>query len=415
MSTNLRLPARAWLVVALLFFVGLLNYLDRVMLITMRLSIKDAIPMTDAQFGLLTTVFLFVYAVLCPIGGFIADRFSCSRVIVFSLFIWSAITWLTAAATSFHELLFYRALMGISEACYLPAAASLIANYHRNTTRGLANGIHLAGVMVGSGLGGLGGWLAEQYSWTFAFKFFGVAGIMYSFVLVAFLRDRPADLEPPRAVDAPPAEPAPTLKIGEALRSLFSRGHFIVALFFWGLLGITSWAFAGWMPTFLNEHFNLPQGKSGLIATISIYSGSLVGMVVSGAWADRWSRSYAEGRAWVGIIGLCICVPCVVLVGNSTGLWLTIAGLVVYGLSRAFPDANMMPLLFQITDPRYRATGYGLLNAFGTISGGITIYVGGALRDAHVDITKVFYSGAGGMIVCGVLLWIIRPRVTATS
>ena len=79
-------PSRAWLVVGLLWIVGCLNYLDRVMLITMRLSVKEAIPMSDAQFGLLTTVFLIVYAVLSPVGGFIADRLSCSRTIIFSLF-----------------------------------------------------------------------------------------------------------------------------------------------------------------------------------------------------------------------------------------------------------------------------------------------------------------------------------------
>ncbi|MEJ1972455.1 MAG: MFS transporter [Lacunisphaera sp.] len=111
---------------------------------------------------LLTTIFLVVYAVLSPVGGFIADRLSCSRTIIFSLFVWSAITWLTAHATTFNELLVSRALMGLSEACYLPAAAAMIARYHGSATRSLANGIHLSGVMVGSGLGGLGGLIAER-------------------------------------------------------------------------------------------------------------------------------------------------------------------------------------------------------------------------------------------------------------
>ena len=143
--------------VALLWLVACLNYLDRMILITMRSSIKEAIPMTDAQFGLLTTIFLVSYGLLSPLGGFVADRFSRSRIIIFSLFAWSATTWLTAHASTFGELLFYRALMGISEACYFPAAGALLMDYHRNTTRSLANGIHLSGVMVGSGLGGLGG------------------------------------------------------------------------------------------------------------------------------------------------------------------------------------------------------------------------------------------------------------------
>src|SRR5512133_1968129 len=128
------------------------------MITTMRGSILEALPMTDAQFGLLTSVFLWVYGLLSPFAGFLADRFNRSRVIVGSLFVWSLITWLTAHATTFNELLATRALMGISEACYIPAALALIADYHRGPTRSLANGIHLTGVMVGSALSGVGGW-----------------------------------------------------------------------------------------------------------------------------------------------------------------------------------------------------------------------------------------------------------------
>jgi len=399
---------RAWLVVGLLWVVGCLNYLDRVMLITMRGSIKEAIPMTDAQFGLLTTSFLLMYGVLSPFGGFLADRFSRSRIIIGSLLAWSATTWLTAHATTLNELLLTRVLMGVSEACYFPAAGALIADYHRNKTRSLANGIHLSGVMVGSGLGGMGGWLADGHGWKFAFELFGLGGIVYAALLAVLLRDRPA--EP--AASAPEAA-ATRVDPLEALRSLFGQGNFILALAFWGLLGLASWAFIGWMPTYLSEHFHLAQGKAGLLTTGYIYSGSLCGMLASGAWADRWSRREARGRVWVGVIGLAIAVPAVLLVAHTSVLPFAVAGLTIYGFSRAFPDANMMPILCQITDPRYRATALGLLNAFATIVGGTTIYVGGALRDAHIDITTVFQCGAAGMLVCAGLLWFIKPRVAA--
>jgi MFS family permease len=400
------LPPRAWLVVGLLWVVGCLNYLDRVMLITMRLSVKEAIPMTDAQFGLLTTIFLIVYAVLSPVGGFIADRLSCSRTIIFSLFVWSAITWFTAHATTFPQLLASRALMGFSEACYLPAAAALIARYHGPATRSLANGIHLSGVMVGSGLGGLGGLIAERHEWTLAFKIFGGVGVSYSIVLMALLRDNPLPITTGAA--------APPIKMGEAMRSLFRLRKFNLALGFWSLLGVTTWALTGWLPTFLIEKFQLPQGKAGLMATGFMCLGTLTGMIVAGAWADRWSRSYPEGRAIVGIIGLAICIPCVFVVAQSTVLPLTLGALVLFGLTRSFPDANMMPILFDITDPRYRATAYGMLNAFSTTMGGLIIYLGGVLRDAQVNVIVIFYGGAVGMVVCSGLLWMIRPRSPGT-
>ena len=99
----------------------------------------------------------------------------------------------------------------------------------------------------------------------------------------------------------------------------------------------------------------------------------------------------------------------------STLLPIAIFGLLLYGLTRAFPDANMMPLLCQIVDPRYRGTAMGILNSFATIVGGLTIYAGGALRDAHIDISRVFDFGAGSLVVCAVLLWFVRPRVTSAT
>jgi MFS family permease len=348
-----------------------------------------------------------VYGGLSPAAGFLADRFGRSRVIIFSLFAWSATTWLTAHATTLGELLASRAIMGISEACYFPAAAALLMDYHRGGTRSLANGIHLSGVMVGSGMGGLGGLIAEKYGWAQAFEIFGAGGVVYTLVLMIFLRDRPRDATEAGLVaklDLP-------VKVGDALRSLFSRGSFVLALVFWGLLGLASWSFIGWLPSYLSEHFHLPQGKAGLIATGYTYTGSMIGMVLSGYLADRWAVVHPRGRIFVGVIGLCLAVPGILMVSNTGRLPFVIFGLLLYGLMRSFPDANMMPILCQITDPRYRATGYGLLNAFATIVGGTTIYIGGVLRDAKIDVSHVFDFGAGSLLVCAALLWFIKPRL----
>src|SRR4051812_23420158 len=248
-STDPRLPPGAWLVVGLLWMVGCLNYLDRVLVTTMRGSLVEAIPMSDAQFGLLTSVFLWVYALLSPLAGFLADRFNRSRVIICSLFAWSVITWLTAHATTFPQLLATRALMGISEACYIPAALALIADYHRGPTRSLATGIHMSGIMVGSALGGLGGWIAERQGWSHAFLVFGITGIAYTVVVAIFLRDLP-----PSAASATQSGSATgrPVNLVDALASLFSRKAFIIALCYWGLLGLAGWAVVGWMPTYLN-------------------------------------------------------------------------------------------------------------------------------------------------------------------
>lgn len=408
------LPRRAWLIVGLLWFVGCLNYLDRVMITTMRESILAEIPMTDAQFGLLTTVFLLVYAVFSPFAGFIADRFNRSKVIIVSFITWSGVTWLTAHAKSYEQLLATRALMGISEACYIPAALALIADYHRTTTRSFANGLHLSGVMVGSGLGGLGGWIAERQGWGHAFMLFGQIGIALAVVLIFFLRDRPADqVETPRDDAVPVQAKVPPVRLGEALRSLLGNTNFLLALLYWGLMGASSWAVVGWMPTYLNEQFKLGQGAAGLSATGYYQTAALVGVLVGGIWADRWSRRHALGPIYVVMIGIAVSAPSILLVSATDTLVVALAGLVMFGLTKSFADANMMPILTLVADSRYRATGYGLLNLCACAVGGAAIYAGGVLRDANVNVVRVFQFGGLSFFVSLAILFFLRPGKSA--
>jgi MFS family permease len=395
----------AWLIVSLLWVVASLNYLDRIMVTTMRDSLTAAIPMTDAQFGLLTSVFLWVYGLLSPFAGFLADRFNRSRLIIGSLFIWSLLTWLTGHARSFEQLIVVRALMGVSEAAYLPAALALIADYHRGPTRSIATGIHMTGLSVGSALGGVGGWLAARHGWSAAFDVFGLFGIGYALVLVLMLKDAPRD-----GADDSSATTPPQARLGEALRSLFGSSAFLLLLAFWSLLGVAGWAVIGWMPTYFKENFHLDQGAAGISATAYLYTAAMLGKLIGGVWADRWSRTQPRARILVPALGLFIAAPAVLLVAKTNLLALGIAGLSIYGLTRAFSEANLMPILCQISDPRYRATGYGVLNMFGTIVGGITIYIGGAMRDAHVNVSLLFTIAAAGLLGCAMLLMAVKPN-----
>jgi MFS family permease len=407
MAAESKLAARAWFIVGLLWVVGAFNYLDRVMITTMRGSVVAAIPMTDAQFGLLTSVFLWVYAALSPFAGFLADRFGRSRVIIASLFTWSLVTWLTAHATTFGELLTTRALMGISEACYIPAALALILDYHRGTTRSLAIGVHMTGIMVGSGLGGLGGWIAERQGWSHAFLIFGLAGVGYSVVIAVFLRDAPVA----PATDGVAAPPR--VRMGEALTSLFSRGAFLLTLFYWGLLGLAGWGVVGWMPTYLKEHFHLSQGVAGLSTTGYMNSASLIGVLLGGVLADRWSATNIRAPILVSAIGLTVAAPAILLAASTSLLPLALAALFLCALTKSFCDTNMMPILSLVSDVRYRATGYGVLNMFSCTVGGLTIYVGGALRDAHIDVNRVFQFSALSLLVCATMILFVRPRIPA--
>lgn len=404
LSAEHKLPARAWLFVAMLCIVGCLNYLDRIMITTMRGSIMESIPMTDAQFGLLTSVFLWIYGLLSPFAGYLADKFNRSRVIVGSLFVWSVVTWLTAHATTFEELLATRALMGISEACYIPAALALISDYHRGATRSLATGIHMTGIMAGQSLGFVGGILAENHSWNYAFSLFGIIGIGYTLILAPVLKDAP-EKEVKTGTDSPG-----NVSLRNGLADLFSRISFWKALCFWGLLGVIGWMIIGWLPTFYKEHFNLTQGEAGLYATGYIHTVGLAGVLLGGWLADRWSRKNSRARMLVPALGLLVAAPCVLLASTTASLTIAVVGFMVYALTKAFSDANMMPILCLVSDPRYRATGYGILNFFSCIIGGIGLYVAGYLRDGNIDLSVMFQVAAVVMVLCSGLLFSIKIK-----
>ena len=395
----------AWLVVGLLWTVACLNSLDRIMITTMRDSIVQNIPMTETQFGLLTSAFAWVYGVVSPLAGFLADRMRRSVVIVGSLFIWSMITCLTAHASTFEELLVARALMGISEACYIPAALALIADYHRGATRSLATGIHMTGMFTGGALGGLGGIIAEKQQWSSPFIYFGVFGMCYALFLIMLLRDPAPESRPATIKDDSVDRP----NFLEAMRVLFLSRSFNIALAYWGLLGVAGWAFAGWMPTFLKDHFGLSQGKSGILATGYLQVACFAGVIAGGLWADRWTRRSERGPIIVTVIGLLIAIPGVLLTAASSALPVALAGLVIYGFIRSFADANMMPILCLISDKRYRATGYGVLNCASCLAGGLAVYVGGILRDSQVNVSVLFQFAALGLGVCAALLIFLRP------
>ncbi len=402
----------AWVVVGSLWMVSMLNYLDRLLIASMRDPIKESIPMTDAQFGLLTTVFLIVYGVLSPFGGYFADRYSRKLVIVTSLLVWSVITLWTGFVKSYPEMLAARALMGISEACYMPAAVAMIMDYHKGPTRSIASGILMSGLYVGMALGGAGGYMAEYWGWRAGFHIFGIAGIIYAFILFFILRDKTESKQVEPKISK---HSEPKAGIIEIARNLFSSGSYWIIIVYGSLLGIAFWVINAWLPTFFREGFNLSLGKAGISATAFIQAASFAGVILGGMLADRWASKNLKGRIFVPSIGFIIGGPFLFLMA-STGIFeIAIAGIILFGLSKGFHDANFMPVICQVVDKRYQATGYGIMSFFSVIAGGIMIYAGGAMKDSNVPLSVVFRIAAVGVLVAGILLLTIRPKNDGVS
>ena len=411
MSSSLSSPSRtAWLIVALLVPVALLNYLDRQMLAAMKFSVMQDIPdiALEENWGKILALFKWVYAGLSPIGGYLADRYSRRHVIAGSLVVWSAVTWATGQVTSYEQLLVARAVMGVSEAFYIPAALALIADFHLGPTRSRAVGLHQMGIYAGVIIGGFSGYVADHpaLGWRRAFDACGLVGVLYAVPLFLLLRN---PVRPAGAVERPHTSP-----LG-ALRELLGNGSFILLVVYFTLPALAGWVVRDWMPAILKAEFHIGQGRAGVSATLYWQVAAIVGALAGGWLADRWMRKTPRGRIFVSALGMSLIVPAMFGVGYApqTGmLGVAIAFLVLFGLGWGFFDSNNMPILCQIARPDLRATGYGLMNLVSISCGGFADWGFGLLRDRQVPLFGVFGIFASAAVLSIVLVLFIKPRDT---
>lgn len=401
-------PGRyAWIVVALLFPVALLNYLDRQMIAAMKVSVMGDVRgmELEAQWGYMLGQFKWVYAFFSPVGGYVADRFSRRWTICGSLFAWSLITWLTGHVETYEGLLWTRTAMGLSEAFYIPAALALISDYHRGPTRSRATGIHQMGIYCGVILGGFAGYAAESpmVGWRTTFNITGLAGILYAFPLLFLLRDRKADAGARSAATG----------IAGSLRELLTNASFLLLVLYFTLPALAGWVVRDWMPAILQQSFNISQGLAGVSATLYWQAAAIVAALGGGWLADRWMQHTERGRIYVSALGMALIIPALFGVGNAPSLGsfgLAIASLVLFGIGWGFFDTNNMPILCQIARPELRATGYGIMNFVSISCGGFADWGFGALRDHDVPLNAIFGVFASACVVSVVLVLLIRPR-----
>ena len=402
-----------WVVVGLLWVVALLNYMDRQMLSTM----KDAmmIDITELQkaenFGNLMAVFLIIYGFMSPFGGMIADRINRKWLIVGSLFVWSAVTYGMGLAENFTQVYWLRALMGLSEALYIPAALSLIADYHTGKTRSLAIGIHMTGLYMGQAVGGFGATVAAAYSWQATFHSFGLIGIAYSVILMISLfekRNEQKDIETLHNAGKAPEMKIPLLK---GLGMIFSTAAFWVILFYFAAPSLPGWATKNWLPTLFSESLHIPMSQAGPLSTITIAASSFIGVIFGGILSDRWVQKNIRGRVYTGAIGLALTIPSLVLLGYGSSLVAIVGAAMLFGIGYGMFDANNMPILCQFIPAKLRGTAYGMMNMVGVFAGaGVTSVLGKMTDNGNLGFGFAVLAGIV-FIALALQLVTLKPKV----
>lgn len=403
-----------WLVVALLWVVALLNYMDRQMLSTMQDAMKlDIVELQKAEaFGALMAVFLWIYGIVSPFAGVVADRVSRKKLVVGSLFVWSAVTYLMGYASDFTQLYWLRALMGVSEALYIPSALSLIADWHEGKSRSLAIGIHMTGLYVGQAVGGFGATIAATFSWHSTFYWFGIIGIAYSVVLALLLHDKP------KAVDAVAASPNPATlmkkeSLWRGLSVVLSTWAFWVILIYFAVPSLPGWATKNWLPTLFEKNLGLDMALAGPMSTITIAASSFVGVLLGGVMSDKWVLRNIRGRVYTSAIGLGMTIPALVLLGFGHSVVAVVGAGMLFGIGFGMFDANNMPILCQIISAKYRATAYGVMNMVGVFAGAAVTHLLGKWTDG--GNLGMGFAVLGGIVIVALVLQLACLRPTSDN
>ena len=398
------LERKAWLLVAFTWVAYCLNYSDRQVMFSIFPVLKSEMHFSDAQLGLTGSAFLWVYGVCSPIAGQIGDSFSKRRLVALSLLLWSGATALTGLSQSVGMLIACRALTGVTESLFVPAAVALLANAHRPENRSRAFALYATGQLAGIVLGGwYGGFVAQEFQWRLAFYSLGAAGVLYCFPYFRFLRGftEEAHVETKRSESA------------LAITVLARIPTYLVLCLISSVFNLTLWLLYTWLPAFLYEKFSLSLAGAGYTATVYLQTASLIGTLAGGALADHLYRRTKSARFWLIAIGLLLAAPCVHLIGNSGSLFATKLAAALFGLVAGLAMANLYISSFDVVPADTRASAVAFMNLAAYVVSGFAPLATGVWKQT-LGIHKMM-TGAALLLIGAALVLIAAIKFLVPS
>jgi len=426
-------PSYKWALVGMLWFICFFNYADRLAISSVLKLIGGEFDFNKRQLGLITAMFMWVYAIASPFAGSVGDRFRRKSVILVGLYAWSLITSATAWCRNLTQFVAVRGLEGLGEAFYFPASMSLVSDYHGPKTRSRAMGIHQTSVYAGSILGpALAAWLAGpwgaqgKYEWRVPFYIFGVLGILLGLFLARFIHEArrgQADVGLMAQTGSP--QPPPR-SLGEQIRELLGFMRAVVriptALILLAVFAGANYVatvFMAWGPMFLGETFHTSLAMGALAATTPLYVANMFGSVLGGFLADLVARRLHSGRMLIQAAGLLVGGPFIYLAGSGESLHICMVGLFGFGLCKGIYDSNIWASLYDVIRPEKRASATGVGNMIGWIGGGLGPIVVGNMAERvglgrAIALSSGIYLTVGLLMVMGAVLFARRDILSRT-
>jgi MFS family permease len=396
-----------WRVAVFLFVAAGLNYADRTALSSVIPPLREDLGVTDAQVGLAGLLFLWTYAIASPFAGNLADKYSRSKIVFWSILIWSLITLLTGLSRNTTDLLVLRAALGLAESFYLPAAVALLGEHHGPATRGKAMGFHLIGLNLGVLLGGaFVGSLAEHYGWRPGFWILGVMGIALACGAKYFLSDGPVPVAETKPVTVIAAKPAQAW--GYLLRTPSFHGLLLSAI----VAGVASWTFLSWLPLFFSENYGMKLGAAGL-AGVALYKAPVLLGTGFGGWiSDRAIRHNARARVLIKALSFLVSCPFLFFFIGAPTFALLATMLIVSSFIRAIGVPSEHAIICEVVPPQFRSTAIGIFNTCGSAAGGVGVLLAGLFKK-EFGLNMIFGSCSLLYGVAGLMLLVVYYFFTA--
>jgi MFS family permease len=410
-----------WLVVAMLWFVCFFNYADRQAIFSVFPLLRQQFNLTDVQLGLVGASFMWMYACFGPFAGWLSDGLPRKTLVLGALIFWSFATAATTLCHSYAQLVLCRALGGLGEAFYFPAAMSLIGDYHTSATRSRAMSVHQSAVYAGSITGGaVSGFAGQYYGWSSSFLLFGGGGILLGLILWGLLDEPARGLSEPASTFSKPAPPDDRLDsaaqgtkggiVAGLLEVLSNPMVLLLILVFIGA-NFVAVVFLTWMPTFLYQKFHMSLAMAGLNATAYLQIASVLGVFSGGLLADSLIKKIYGGRLLTQSFGLLCGVPFLFLTGYTTSVPFLILAMVGFGYFKGLYDANIFAGLYDVVPVARRGVAAGVLNSLGWLGGGFAPIAIAAAAQSY-GLSACISATAGIYLVIGILLLFGSRRLT---
>lgn len=396
-----------WEILFFLWVAFFLNQADRQIFNVLLTSIQADMHLSDAQMGLIATLFNFAFALLVPISGFLGDRISKRNILVASILIWSVSTSLTGLSTSMWMFVAFRSMAtGMGEAMFGPAYVSTIASYHKRT-RAMAMSIHQTSYYIGIIVSSfLAAYVAGLFGWRAAFVIFGSVGVLWGVLMAIRMRDKPLQKNPSSANASESIEPAaPKVSLLDSAKILFSvPTAAIVTVGFSGLIFVLT-GYLTWMPAYLELNLGMSRESAAFNATLYTHLAAFVGILLAGRMSDYLAKTSPRRRIQMQAVGLLAAVPFILMMGQCSQNLLIFVGLAGFGFFRAFFDANTYPVLYEVIPEKYRASASGVMLMTGFGVGSLAGWILGILKPI-VGLSWGITALAAVWIPCAILLWI---------